>query len=107
MGSPSSSSSSRLPSEALTCAASSAEDDDSCEDCTGGRPPDGKFCYGTIKNKLKQNFKIIAGIGMVTVLYQVFGTIFGCVVARAIRKSKDQKEEARQESIARQGPPNF
>lgn len=54
------------------------------------------WCYDVVKGKIKKNFKIIAGVGFITVCYQIFGTIFACVVARAIKKSRKEKESAAQ-----------
>merc|ERR1711964_158294 len=54
------------------------------------------WCYDVVKGKIKKNFKIIAGVGFITVCYQIFGTIFACVVASAIKKSRKEKESAAQ-----------
>merc|ERR1711964_360683 len=61
--------------------------------------------YDVVKNKIKKNFQIIAGVGFVTVCYQIFGTIFACVVARAIKKSRKEKESAAQiaQNVAQRG----
>merc|ERR1711900_20 len=63
------------------------------------------WCYDVVKNKIKKNSKIIAGVGFVTVCYQIFGTIFACVVARAIKKSRKEKESAAQiaQNVAQRG----